>query len=81
MTIVTLSEIKFILQTLDLSEEQRKLLLALTSKKQKAISVELADVLRELCTDRLDTHGFNHDYSPSNEGKKLEVLIDKFYVG
>lgn len=40
-----------------------------------------ADELRDLCGDRLQTHGFDADYAPTEEGKRLEGLIDLLFVG
>ncbi len=35
------------------------------------------DILRYLCCDRLDTHGFDKNYELTEEGKQFENLIDK----
>lgn len=40
-----------------------------------------ADELRDLCGERLQTHGFDDKYDPTDEGVKLESLIDKLFVG
>ncbi len=40
-----------------------------------------ADALRDLCGERLQTHGFGPDYRPTEEGKKLEKMIDRLFVG
>ncbi len=42
---------------------------------------EIADELRELCGERLQTHGFDDDYAPTDEGRELERLIDVLFVG
>ncbi len=45
------------------------------------ISDNQADELRDCCTNRLDEIGFDENYEPTDEGKKLENLIDKLYIG
>jgi NADPH-dependent glutamate synthase beta subunit-like oxidoreductase len=42
---------------------------------------DIADELRDLCTDRLDEIGFGKNYEPTKEGEKLEDLIDKLFIG
>jgi hypothetical protein len=81
MITLNLSDIRFMLKTLALSDSHRALLNKLISQSNKSISDNIADDLRELCTDRLDTHGFDANYNPTKEGEKLEELIDKLYTG
>jgi hypothetical protein len=38
---------------------------------------EEQDLLLELVTDRLMTHGFDNSYRPTAEGKALELLVDR----
>lgn len=40
-----------------------------------------ADALRDLCGERLQTHGFGPGYEPTEEGKQLERMIDRLFVG
>jgi hypothetical protein len=40
-----------------------------------------ADVLRDLCGERLQTHGFGPAYEATEEGKRLERMIDRLFVG
>ena len=40
-----------------------------------------ADALRDLCGERLQTHGFGPAYKPTEEGKRLERMIDRLFVG
>jgi len=40
-----------------------------------------SDDLRDLVGDRLLTHGFDGDYNPTDEGRRLERLIDVLYTG
>ena len=81
MIILTPHEIQFMLTALPLTDDLRERLEALLPVQNKIISDDIADELRDLCTERLDTHGFDENYNPTEEGKKLESLIDKLYVG
>lgn len=45
------------------------------------ISDDDADSLRDLCGDRLQTHGFDRNYEPTEEGRSLEALVDKLFIG
>ena len=40
-----------------------------------------ADALRDLCGERLQTHGFGPTYEPTEEGKQLERMIDRLFIG
>ncbi len=80
MIILNLSDIRFMQTVLSLSENHRNLFDKLASKKEKLISDEVSDELSDLCTDRLETHGFDAYHSPTEEGRKLEELIDKLYM-
>ena len=81
MIILSLREIQFMLTVLNLTVDLRERLEGLVSVESKAISDDVADELRDLCTERLDTHGFDGCYNPTEEGEKLEALIDKLYIG
>lgn len=81
MIVLTLQEIQFMLTVLPLTPDLRRILEALVSASNKVVSDDIADELRDLCTERLDTHGFDENYNPTEEGKKLELLIDKLYIG
>lgn len=45
------------------------------------LTLEDLDVLRDLCGERLQTHGFKSDYEPTEEGRRLERLIDELFTG
>lgn len=45
------------------------------------ISEDLADEIRDKCGGNLQTSGFDMDGEPNEEGKILESLIDKFFIG
>ena len=74
-------ELRFILETLSLSAEQEKQIRKATADLKIELPDELADSLRDSCTERLDTHGFDKDYLPTPEGRVLEDLIDKLFIG
>ena len=80
MIVLTLQEIRFMLTVLFLTVDLRERLEALISVQNKVISDDVADELRDLCTERLDTHGLDENYNPTEEGEKLESLIDKLYI-
>lgn len=77
MITLTHQEIEFMLSTLLLRDNLREALVQLELSIDKSITDGIADELRDLCTVRLDTHGFDANYDPTKEGKQLEVL----YVG
>jgi hypothetical protein len=45
------------------------------------ISEEQADELRDLCGEQLQVAGFDENYELTAEGRILESLVDKFFVG
>jgi hypothetical protein len=45
------------------------------------ISPESADLLRDLCGDRLQEIGFDKDYVLTENGRRLEELVDKLFIG
>lgn len=81
MITLSLQEIQFILMTLPLPTHLKDELARLRYESNKSISDDMADELRDLCTERLDAHGFDASYAPTEEGKILEALIDKLFVG
>jgi hypothetical protein len=74
------ADIAFMLRVLDLSEEMRSKLEKVASGEAK-LTVDEADELRDLCGERLQTHGFGPNYEPTQEGVQLERLIDELFVG
>ena len=81
MIILTLQEIQFMLTVLTLTVDLRERLEGLVSLENKTVPDDVADELRDLCAERLDMHGFDKSYNPTDEGKKLEALIDRLYIG
>ena len=41
---------------------------------------EQIDRIRDLCGERLQTVGFDVSYEATDEGRLLDVLIDKLYL-
>jgi hypothetical protein len=68
-------------RTLPLPPHLKSELERLRHEINKTASDEVAEELRDLCTDRLDTHGFDVNYRPTKEGEMLEALIDKLFIG
>lgn len=79
---ITLSrtEVLFMLMMLQLTPGLRQVLEAIADKGGD-IDDDIADELRDLCTDRLDEIGFDENYEPTKDGEKLQGLIDKLFVG
>ena len=72
------SDTAFLLQNLDLDDKLRSKLTAISS--DGSIDEDLADALRELCSDKYDSEGLDENYQPTKVGYELEQLIDKLYV-
>jgi len=45
------------------------------------ISKNQADEIRDICAEYLQVVGFDENYCPTEKGKLLESLIDKFFIG
>jgi hypothetical protein len=73
-------DIEFMLHVLELSNDLRHKL-EMAAAGQIELSVEDADALRDLCGERLQTHGFGSNYDVTDEGARLERLIDELFVG
>ena len=57
----------------------------LREKLQAAVRGQLldedtADELRDICADMLLEEGFDEDYRPNEQGRRLEQLIDELHV-
>jgi hypothetical protein len=54
-------------------------------KNNKSILIECseeqADEIRDACGEKLQIVGFGKNYELTNEGRILEDLIDKFFIG
>jgi len=65
-----------LLRTLDLPD-QLHARLANVGPQGAVLDVAEADLLLELVTNRLMTHGFDAEYKPTQEGEALEKLVDR----
>jgi len=74
------NEIKYILSSIPLKGDLRTKLNEYRGRGCFFLDDE-ADLLRDLCGERLETHGFQLDYTLTREGEILERLIDKLFVG
>ena len=67
-----------------LPEELRRIIDAAAANRETAIvmtlSRDMSERFREVFTERLAKVGFDRAYEPTNEGRLLETLIDRFYV-
>jgi hypothetical protein len=72
-------DIDFMLRALALPDELGERL-RLVRAGRGELSADDADRLRDLCGERLQTHGFGPDYTPTEEGRRLERLIDELYL-
>lgn len=78
------NEYTYLCQAPFLEDKYRKLLFSIEqhdSKYSLKISEDQADEIRDLCGERLQVVGFDEKYELSQEGKILESLIDKFFIG
>lgn len=72
-------DVLFLLTMLQLAPELNQVLQAISEGGE--ISDDLADELRDCCTDRLDEVGFDENYELTADGRKLDELVDKLFVG
>jgi len=73
-------DIEYLLEKIELSVELRSALEALSGVGGK-VSTNQADELRDLCNDRVDLCGYDENYTLNDDGKILDALVDKLYVG
>lgn len=52
----------------------------INSKWEIEISNDVADEIRDLCSEKLQIIGFDEKYKLTEKGKLLEELIDLFFV-
>jgi hypothetical protein len=78
------NEYTYLCQTSFLEEKYRKLLFSSDHHDGRysiKISEGRADEIRDLCGERLQIADFDEKYELSQEGKILESLVDKFFIG
>lgn len=80
MVEISQSEAVFMLSCLELTPRLRRILED-CSDSGLTLSDDDADALRDRCGDRLQTHGFDGNYAPTQDGRTLESLIDKLFIG
>jgi len=73
-------EVDFLLRVLELPQSLLETLKQVQIEGG-SLGGDAADALRDLCGERLQTHGFGPDYQSTEEGKKLEKMIDRLFVG
>jgi len=73
-------DIRFMIEHLELPPDLRSSIDQAMHADGK-ISDDDADQLRDLCGERLQTHGFDRNYEPTAEGHRLEALIDTLFTG
>ena len=78
------NEYGYLCQASFLGDKYRKLLFSSKQNDGKfslKISEDQADEIRDLCGEQLQIVGFDEKYELTQEGKVLESLIDKFFIG
>lgn len=76
MTRLNASEAKLVLRVIDLPAELCPRFEA-GAEAGLALADDEADLVLDLVSDRLMTHGFDAAYRPTEEGRALERLIDR----
>lgn len=74
-------DVQFMLMMLQLTPDMSQVLKAKAKAEGGEITEDQADELRDCCTDKLDELGFDENYEPTEDGRKLEALVDKLYIG
>ena len=78
------NEYNYLCQASFLEDDYRKLLYSSQQQDHRFelnISENQADEIRDLCGEQLQIAGFDENYELNSEGKILESLIDKFFIG
>ena len=73
-------QLRLILEKLQLPDGLRARVTA-ALHAEAALTLDEADALRDLCGERLQTHGFGASYELTEEGVALEELIDALFNG
>ncbi|MET1218962.1 MAG: hypothetical protein ABWW63_04940 [Glaciecola sp.] len=58
-----------------------RLVLEAISAEGGELNEDQADELRDLCNEKLDICGYDENYKLNENGKKLEALVDKLFIG
>jgi len=73
-------EVLYMLIILELPPDLRLVLEAI-SEEGGELNEDQADELRDLCNEKLDICGYDENYKLNENGKKLEALVDKLFIG
>ncbi|MFX4240232.1 hypothetical protein ACOL3H_07000 [Aliarcobacter butzleri] len=73
---LTKIEKDFLIRNLELDSSEVEVL-----NNSETIDEDFADRLRDKCTEKLDYYGYDENYEPTQIGKELNKLIDKFFIG
>lgn len=78
---LTVAEVLYLLKVLPLTHDLRRAVEDSSVRLVDQLSPEQVDQLRDLCGERLQAAGFDSRYEPNDEGRLLETLVDKLFVG
>jgi hypothetical protein len=73
-------EVLYMLIILELPPDLRLVLEAISAEGGE-LNEDQADELRDLCNEKLDICGYDENYKLNENGKKLEALVDKLFIG
>lgn len=79
MICLNCDDVFFLITKVQLTSALNKALQAMSEGGE--ITDDQADELRDCCTDYLDKFGFDENYELTADGKKIEGLIDKLFIG
>jgi hypothetical protein len=79
--LLSLEDVSYLLANLAVPPPIGRALKAISVDVRLVLTDAQVDDLRDLVADRLDVVGFDEDYAANAEGKFLEELIDKLYLG
>ena len=79
MVRLEISDLEFILKKITLTPNLREVVKE-AQRNDGFLPDEVADELRDLCGEQFRSHGFDDSDRLTEEGKKLEALIDKLFV-
>ncbi|WP_017444187.1 hypothetical protein [Gayadomonas joobiniege] len=78
--ILSREEVLYLLMILKLTPDLRLVLEAISAEGGE-LNEDQADELRDLCNEKLDICGYDENYKLNENGKKLEALVDKLFIG
>jgi hypothetical protein len=81
MNIVLNAEEYRVLQSLILPGDLRLINQLPSGYVRIEVSPDIADILRDRCSEKLVSSGLDEHYNPNELGKRLNSLIDKLFVG